>query len=372
MHTGDLRRVLDNRGPFATVHLDDSHDTENADHEQELRWRAAREELVEKGADEETLAALDGAIRDAPPAVGRAGRLLIAAGGEVLLDRRLPGAPPTHVARVGALPYLLPLVDLDAGQVPHVAALVNKIGADVRAVDADGVVRTEHQTEGEDYPVHKVRGGGWAHLRMQHNVEETVHRNMRLVADELARLVDDVGAKLLVVAGEPQVLTDLRDELPARCQEILVEPSARREAGWSEDGGDFDRIVASLAVERAKAEQDALVERFQAELAKNDGLAVQGLAKTTAALREGNAAAVVFSDPTLGDAAVCVSEEPRSVALTEDELRAVGAARIDRARADEALPAVALQVGADLVSAADVRGEPVPITDGVGVLLRYT
>jgi len=367
MNTGELRRVLEHRGPFATVHLDGSHDTESAAHEQELRWRAARAELAEKGADEDTLTAMDGAIRDSPPAEGRTGRLLIAAGGEVLLDRALAGPPPTPVTRVGACPYLLPLVELDAGQVPHVAALVNKVGADVRAVDADGVVRTDHTTEGEDYPVHKVRGGGWSHLHIQHNVEETVHRNVRKVAEELTRLVDEVGARLLVVAGEPQVLADLREELPPRCRDILTEPSGRRE----NESADFDRIVTSLATERARAEQDAVVEEFRAALAADRGLAVQGLAETAAALREHNAAAVVISDPTLQDAALWMSEEPRSVALTEDELRAVGAEHVDRLRADEALPVAALMVGAELISAIDVRGEPVPVRDGVGVLLRH-
>lgn len=367
MNTGELRRVLAHQGPFATVHLDGSHDTENAAHEQELRWRAARADLAGKGADEDTLTAMDDAMRNAPPAAGRAGRLLIAAGGEVLLDRMLAGPPPAPVTRVGACPYLLPLVELDTGQVPHVAALVDKVGADVRAVDADGVVRSEHATEGEDHPVHKVRGGGWSHLHIQHNVEETVHRNVRKVAEELARLVDEVGARLLVVAGEPQVLAELREELPPRCREILTEPSGRRE----NEGADFERIVASLAAERARAEQDAVVEEFRAALAADRGLAVQGLAETTSALREHNAAAVVISDPTLRDAALWMSDEPRSVALTEDELRAVGAEHIDRARADEALPAAALMVGAELISATDVRGEPVPVRDGVGVLLRH-
>jgi len=367
MSSGELRRLLAHRGPFATVHLDGSHDTENAAREQGLRWRAARAELAEKGADEDTLTALDDAVRNAPPAEGRAGRLLIAAGGEVLLDRALAGPPPAPVTRVGACPYLLPLVELDTGQVPHVAALVDKIGADVRAVDADGVVRTEHATEGDDHPVHKVRGGGWSHLRIQHNVEETVHRNVRRVAEELARLVDEVGARLLVVAGESAVVAELTTELPPRCREILAEPAGRRE----NEGADFDRIVAGLAAERARTEQDRIVEEFRAALAADRGLAVQGLAETAAALREGNAAAVVISDPTLHDAALWTSAEPRSVALTEDELRAVGAEHVDRARADEALPAAALMVGAELVSAADLGGEPVPVRDGIGVLLRH-
>jgi hypothetical protein len=121
MNTGDLRRILDHPGPFATVHLDASHDTESAAHEQELRWRAARDELATKGAGEDTLAALDEAVLNGPPAVGRAGRLLVAAGGEVVLDHWLAGPPPTPVTRVGALPYLLPLVELSADPVPHVA-----------------------------------------------------------------------------------------------------------------------------------------------------------------------------------------------------------------------------------------------------------
>jgi hypothetical protein len=366
MNTGDLRRLLDHPGPFATVHLDASHDTENAAHEQELRWRAARRDLAEKGAGEETLAALDEAVADAPPAVGKAGRLLVAAGREVLLDRALAGPPPTPVTRVGALPYLLPLVELDAGEVPHVAALVDRIGADVRAVDADGTVRSEHTTEGENHPVHKVRGGGWSHLHIQHNVEETVHRNVLRVAEELARLVDDVHARLLVVAGDNQVVAELKDALPPRCQAILAEPPAARREAHDE----FDRIVTSLATERARTERDAVIERFRAELATNDGLAVQGLAESTAALRESNAAAVVVSDLT--DATLWTSTEPRSVALTEDELRATGAADVTQTRADEALPTAALLVGAELVSASDIRGEAVPVRDGVGVLLRHT
>jgi hypothetical protein len=364
MNTGDLRRLLDHPGPFATVHLDASHDTENAAHEQDLRWRAARRDLAERGADEETLTALDEAMAAAPPAVGKAGRLLVAAGGEVLLDRRLPGPPPLPVTRVGALPYLLPLVEPDV--VPHVAALVDKIGAKVRAVDADGVVRVEHTTEGETHPVHKVRSGGWSHLHIQHNVEETVHRNMLRVAEELARLVDGVNARLLVVAGDDPVVAELKDALPPRCQAILAGtvPAGRREAD-----DEFERIVTSLAAERARTERDAVIERFRAELASDGGLAVQGLAESTAALREGNAAAVVVSDLT--DATLWTSTEPRSVALTEDELRATGAEDPTRTRADEALPAAALLVGAELVSASDVRGEPVPVKDGVGVLLRY-
>ncbi|MFL6122096.1 Vms1/Ankzf1 family peptidyl-tRNA hydrolase [Actinophytocola sp.] len=353
----NLRRILDHPGPFATVHLDASHDTENADHELELRWRTARDELAAKGADEKTLAALEEVVRE--PAVGRAGRVLVAAGGEVLLDQWLTDPPPVPTARFGPLPYLLPLVELDAGRVPYVAAVVNKIGADVRAVDADGVVRTEHATDGEDYPVHKVRGGGWSALHIQRNVDQTVHRNALQVAEELARLVDDVGARLLAVGGDPQAVAELRSVLSRRCEDIFAEVPGRREAD-----DDFDGWVSDLAAERARAEQEALVERFAGAVADADGLAVRGLAEATAALREHNAEAVVLGD--VADATVWVGAEPMTVALTEDELRATGVEQATEVRADEALPAFGVLVGAEVVS---TRG--LPVEDGVGVLLRH-
>lgn len=354
----NLRRVLDHPGPFVTVHLDASHDTESSDHELNLRWRAARKELTAEGAAANTLAALDEAMRTTPPAVGKAARLLVAAGDDVLLDRLLPDPPPNPVTRVGPLPYLLPLVERDVGQIPYVAALVNKVGADVRAVDADGVVRTRHTTEGTDHPVHKVRGGGWSHLKIQHHVEETVHQNVHLVIQELARLVDDVHARLLAVGGEEPVVARLIAELPPRCQAILAEAPGRRDAD-----DEFDQIVADLAVERARAEHETLVERFRAELAAGDGLAVQGLADAVAALREHNATAVVVGD--LADTTLWYSASPRSVALTSDELAAVGAEAPAEARADEVLPNFALQVGAEVLR------DPLELRDGVGVLLRH-
>lgn len=73
----------------------------------------------------------------------------------------------------------------------------------------------------------------------------------------------------------------------------------------------------------------------------------------------------------LRDADLWTSDEPRSVAFTEEELRAVGAEHVDRVRADEALPAAALMTGAEPVSAGDVCGEPVAVRDGVGVPLRH-
>ncbi len=323
MNTGDLRRILAHRGPFATVHVDSAHLPDR-------RWR---KELAAKGAPGDTVAALDDAAR-AASTTGNAGWLLVAAGGRVLLDRRLARPPAAPETRVGALPYLVPLIELNTGGLPHVAALVDDEGADVRT------------TGGDAPPRQWVPRAG--------------------VATELTALVDGARARLLVVAGAREPRAEVWDALPARCRDILVEPSSPPAAEV-----DFDRVVASLVTQQATAERYATVDRFLAELGTGGGRAVQGLGDTAAALRAGTASTVIISDPVIGGAALWTSAEPSSVALTKAELRDSGAAWAAQARADEALPAAAVSTGADLVCAAQVRGEPVALTDGVGALLRF-
>ncbi|MCP2242435.1 hypothetical protein [Lentzea aerocolonigenes] len=93
-----LRDVATAPGPFALVHLVASHDTEDAAKVTELRWRGLRDQLEDQGTPEETLAALDEAVPAADPPAGKAGRVLIASGAQVLVDklcrcRRVSPAP---------------------------------------------------------------------------------------------------------------------------------------------------------------------------------------------------------------------------------------------------------------------------------------
>jgi hypothetical protein len=99
-----LSELTETPGPYATVYLDTSHDTPGADRELELRWAGHRTELAGHGADEPTLAALDRAVAGADPAVGRGGRVLVAAGGRILFDRALPEPPGRPAATWGRHP----------------------------------------------------------------------------------------------------------------------------------------------------------------------------------------------------------------------------------------------------------------------------
>ncbi|MFC6090476.1 Vms1/Ankzf1 family peptidyl-tRNA hydrolase [Saccharothrix lopnurensis] len=362
-----LGALVRERGPFASVYLDASHDTEDAAKALELRWRGVRDELARQGADQATLDALEGPAL--APVVGKAGRALIAAHGRVLLDRVLPRPPALVTARWSTLPHVLPLAGSLGPTVPHVVVLADKVGADVHGYTGQsggqGEVAAE-EVRGEEHPVHKVRGGGWSHLRMQHSVEENAKRNAAGVAEAVDRLVGKLNAKLLILGGEVQARTALCEELTQRCREVLVEVEGASLAGGSDDEA-FDGAVQSLVAQYQYNEAHEVVERFTAEYGRDGGLAVQGLAPVVEALREANVAALLVADPALGDRTVWAGDHPAQVALRESELSGLGIEHVGRHRADEVLPNAAAATGAQVLIA-----DGTDLFEGVGAILRHT
>jgi hypothetical protein len=346
-----LPELLSATGPFASVYFDAGHHTD-------FRWPAARERLADAQA--RTLDALGEAIRSGEPAAGRAGRFLIAAEGMVLVDEYLAQAPAEPVIRVSDRPYLMPLAIHAPPRVPHVVVVVDKTGADLRAVDADGHVIDEYTVDGHDRPARKAGGAGGTHRSLQQHAAETVMHTIARVAAETAQLGQRAGARLIVLAGDPEPRTLLRRAIPPSCAEISVELDSGRRGGLKE----LDAEVAGLVAERWRTERGAVLERFRAELGR-DGLAVQGLRQTTEALRDANVAALVISDPAIGDHTVWTGEQPRQVAVEPADLDVFGAGQRLRARADEVLPAAAVAAGADLMTDSEHLG------DGVGALLRH-
>jgi peptide chain release factor subunit 1 len=72
MDSERLRPLLTARGPFASVYFEDSHDTEDAEAQLELKWRALREQLEELGAEKSVTDAMERAVLDERPPVGAA------------------------------------------------------------------------------------------------------------------------------------------------------------------------------------------------------------------------------------------------------------------------------------------------------------
>jgi hypothetical protein len=309
---------------------------------------------------------VDAAIEAHEPAVGRAGLAVIGAEGSVLLAELLPDPPPTPVVRHSPLPYLLPLVEHARPGVPHVVAVVDRTGADVRAVDARGTTVDADEVRGSEHQVHEVGGGGWSHRSMRSRVEENVRHNLEEVAEEVGRLATKVNARVVMVAGEVQARTGLLAALPEPASRVAVELTAGSRAAGADDGSLPDEI--SRVLDRIAADdRQELLDAYQTGQGGNNGRGVQGLPAAAAALREGNAEAVLLRPALLRERTVWASDDdPTQLTATRDELRELGLDGATERPADEVIPVAAVAVGAEL----RVTDELEP-TDGVGVLLRY-
>ena len=112
--------------------LDTRRVTENAVHEIELRWRAARKKLDERGADAEILAVMEASIGEDRGVPGQARARVGHRGGRPRPRPRAPATAATADRPVRALPHLMPLVALAGAFVPHVVVLADRIGAEAR------------------------------------------------------------------------------------------------------------------------------------------------------------------------------------------------------------------------------------------------
>ncbi|MQY26800.1 baeRF2 domain-containing protein [Nocardia aurantia] len=325
-----LRELADHEGPFASVYVDNTHDTEDAAAQQRLRRRAVRAELSEKGATPAILDAVDDALSAGTP--GRCGRAVITDRRSVVIAETLRTPPPQQVVRLSPLPYLLPLLALREPVVPYVVAVVDDDGADLSGADAYGqrLART-------------VRGD-----------------NVAATAREVTRLADRARASLILLAGDVTPRAAVCEAIAPRNRRIVQLGAASRATGRG--AADLDEEIHRTLQEDADQRRRALADLFDRELGRTDGLAEQGVSGISAAIRAANVDTLLVDAAALGDRTVCVGSDPTQV-------RPLDSARehTRRRRADEALPLAALAARADVITCV---GDHSP-ADGVGALLRH-
>jgi hypothetical protein len=357
-----FRPLLTSHGPFGSVYFEDSHDTQDADAQIELKWRALREQLERQGAGRALTKSIERAIEDMRPAVGRGGRAVVANADGVLVNEHL-SRPAGPVARVSPLPYIVPVVEHGVEHPTYVVVAVDHVGGDI-TLHRDGVLVSE-TVDGGGYPVHKASGAETPGFGdPQPRAEEARSKNVRAVADRLTSIVDDAGPEAVFVVGEIRSRTDLVAELPDRLAPRVVQLHVgARHSGFADV--ELRDAIEQEFRRRRMAGIDQAARRFQAEIGRGSGLATEGLAGVTAALRAGAVETLIIGD--IGDATVVAGDDLSTVAPNPNVLSELGTAATQVLRADEALPMLAVYTGATLVRT-DERIEP---ADGVGAVLRY-
>jgi Bacterial archaeo-eukaryotic release factor family 2 len=361
-------------GPYATVYLDASHDTEDAARALALRWADRRAELAGQGADEATLAALDAAVDEADPAVGRAGRILVAAGGRVLLDRTTPEPPAAPRAVWGPAPDLLPLLLDQPEPLTAVVVRVDKSGGEIllAAPGADGAPEPVDEVRGDAHRLHKPRGGGWKHLKMQHTVENSWRENVAALAERVDAEVRRTGARVLVLAGDGQSRRLLRDALAERSAAVAVDV----EHSGGRSGADADELadaVDAAVRDAVTARRLAVLDRLDQERGRPDGLAAVGLEPVLQALRAEQVDTLLLDGGVERGGELWVGEVASQVATDAERLRGLGSEPVGRLPVDAALLRAAAASGAAFQPLGGGRTGLVgkPVEDGVAALLRY-
>lgn len=363
MELSYLRPVYARPGPWASIYLDASRDTEDSRPALHLRWGALWEQLAAHGAATATLTALDDLVRGHEPRAGDYGLAAFAADGEVALAEYLPAPPVRDQAAYGPLPHTMPLVAQRSAQIAWVRVLADRTGADVEAISAGGVPRRATVQGRHTYPIRRVKPGAWSQANFQREAMTSWRRNTGDAAAATAELADRVGAEVVVIAGDPQARTMLAAQLPQRWQDRMVQTDAGSRAAGA-DPAALDDVTVQVIAETVAARAATALDRFGMQ----EGVGT-GLDAVVGALQRAQVDTLLIIDDPSSTDELWIGPEPTEVAVRAEDLTALGIGQPQRVRADAAL--LRALVGTDAALTLLDANEAPELTDGVGAVLRY-
>lgn len=356
MKTDRLASLFADPGPFASAYVDLSQDHENADQTVALQVRATCDRLTADGTPESVVDAVRSALGVVPDGPAPLSRFVVATERGVLLDEVTRTRRPQPTASWSALPDVSDWLADDDRSIPFVLAVVDHEGGGV-TVHRRGVLgpAEESQEGGETDFEHKVRGGGWAHLKWQHYNESVWTRNARRVAERVRQHVD-TGIGLVLLAGETQTRHEVADLLADLGAQIVDIDAGGRGADGSD--GALQAAVQRALDEAGDTSRVEEVDELQERLGRDDSVAI-GVTDTMDAFVRGQVDRLLL--------------DPRAAAeieMSPERHPGLGFGAIeppDVVPADRALVAAAVLTGADveIAPASMLSGSP------VAALLRW-
>lgn len=295
MDLGFLRPLYNTDAPVASVHLDTSRQSTESDKEIELRWRHLRQHLAELGTDRATLDALEEAVGEGSSrSYGTHGQSLFASRGQLLDTHTLAMPPHSDSATFMPVPDPLPLV-VDRGRhIPYVLVALDRVNAKIvgytdqpaqgPALHETPTGQTMHNLDGplgRSGPGQRRGLGGRGSAK--HAAQQMWRENTADFAEHVREAVRAVDAKIILVGGDEEAITYLRQNLGPRQLSIPI----RIIAGGR--GGQAAQERLHQAAEHALAdfildEHTQALNDYQQKLANDQ--AVEGTRQATHMLTE--------------------------------------------------------------------------------------
>lgn len=377
MQLSFLQPLFDRPGPWATVYFDPAQNDESGAKRRELSVREACRTLEEEGADAATTEAVRDALLRIEPAEDPAGRVVFAAGGEVVLSHRLSRPPQRPIASWASLPRLTPLLEL-AGQDPVcLVAYIDRTGADFELHGAAGP-RSAGQVEGQQHPVHRTASSDWSERHFQLKVENTWERNAGEIAEALSAVYEESGADLVVLAGDPRERPAVHERLPEAVRRVTTETEHGGRAAGSASAA-LEEAIEEARRRYTRHRVEEALDRFRAGRVGTDRPteAVEGIPALVEAAREHRIdTLLVRPDGPELDRETWVGARPDQVAARRSDARTLGVSDPTAVRADDALLRAAAVTAADVLVVPPADEDDTETTDiptgGLGALLRWT
>jgi peptide subunit release factor 1 (eRF1) len=244
------------------------------------RVRSLRPNAPERESIERDVARIEAYLRDEvrPSANGLA---LFTCSGIGFFDAvQLDTPVERHWLFCGQVPHLYPLVRL-VDQYPRYAAVM--LDTHQAQIYVFGLNTVERETDVVNEKTRRSTVGGWSQARYQRRADNMHQQHVKEVVDTLDRIVAEENLSRIVVVGSEVAVPLLRQELPQRLSEKLVDV-IRLQRGAPED-------VILQATLDALRQQDATTDAEHVarmlDAWRAGGLAVAGPAATLEALQLG-------------------------------------------------------------------------------------
>jgi hypothetical protein len=268
----------------------------------DVAWADAVREASRLGADQGTAQALSGGAGDLLAAGTRLAddtRVVVAAHGEVLLARWLPAGAAVTSVRVGPLPYLRAVAAAAARRPAHVVLLADRDGSAVIAHTA-GDLRPARRYDAADRPglqhdPHASRPPLQYHGERHTTDREPLSggdRNAEFVTGRVAEAAADVGAHIVLGAGDQPIIDAVSAHLPPSLGPVITIDSGP--APTDSDVRLSARIGAALDGITAEA-TDAVADMIASSTAGPEPAAVRGVEAVTEQLAEQQVAVLLVA-----------------------------------------------------------------------------
>ena len=390
-----IKPLIGRPGPFATVFLDVTRSAETTDRELAGRWRVVRKALAHQGAPESVLDAVEEVALRPTSKPGLRGRVIIADGDGILVDKPLPAAPTVASGVWNQVPSLLQAAYAADAEVSALRVCVDRTGADLHLTGPHAwvgpmVVDAPHDDVSKVAAGGSSRGGGTGgggagggdrggSSTVEARVEDSLKRNAEFLAREIERIVTAEKAEVVLLSGSTRMLNAIRNLWGPQLNALTVEvPGGRRGGGVNEAA--FEAHVESALDAYLERRREKVVAEFRAGLGSRG--AVSGIEDVVACLNRGQVKDLILLADLAGEAAFAADQDaharvlreamwtgPDKVALAADPADLPDASgRLEKLPAAVAMVRSAVSQDAGLVFAPAGSAD---LYDGVGATLRW-